>query len=85
MSQPNNQHDEQGSALDPPRFSLRGLMLAVSAVCCLFGLLTAVGLFWSAILLFFLSLILAHVLGNALGTALRDRSSRRVRLDAEGQ
>jgi hypothetical protein len=67
-----------GSALEPPRFSLRALLLAMTALGCLFGLMAAVGGTWSLVLVFFLSLILAHVLGNSVGTKLRDRASRRV-------
>src|SRR4029077_15794943 len=67
-----------GSALEPPRFSLRALLLATTALGCLFGLMSAVGGTWSLVLVFFLSLILAHVLGNSVGTKLRDRASRRL-------
>jgi hypothetical protein len=71
-------HELQGSALDPPRFSLRALLLAMTALGCLFGLMSAVGGTWSLVLVFFLSLTLAHVLGNSVGTRLRDRASRLV-------
>jgi hypothetical protein len=68
-------HPEQSTAvLEPPRFSLRTLLLAMTALGCLFGLLTAVGNSWSLLILFFLSLATAHVLGNSLGTKLRDGS-----------
>jgi hypothetical protein len=73
-----------GSALEPPRFSLRALLLAMTALGCLFGLMSAVGGTWSLVLVFFLSLILAHILGNSVGTKLRDRASRRV-APAEGR
>jgi hypothetical protein len=69
-------HPEQPPAvLEPPRFSLRTLLLAMTALGCLFGLLTAVGNSWSLLILFFLSLATAHVLGNSFGTKLRDGSS----------
>jgi hypothetical protein len=81
MSQQVLQNEEQGSALGPPRFTLRQLLLAMTALSCLFGLMTAVGLWWSMAILLFLSLVLAHVLGNSLGTRLRDRASRCVLVD----
>ncbi len=72
---PNNQ---QGSALEPPRFSLRTLLLAMTALCGLFGLMVTIGLLWSAAVVIVLSLVGAHVLGNSLGTALRDRATGRI-------
>lgn len=76
--------DELHAALDPPRFSLRTLLVVMTALGCLFGLMTAVGSVWSTVILLFLSLVLAHVLGNSLGTRLRDRASRQVAAETEG-
>lgn len=70
------QHDEHGSALEPPRFSLRSLLMAMTVLSCLFAVLAAVGIIWSAMILFFSSLVFAHVLGNTLGTKLRDGTSQ---------
>ncbi len=64
--------------MGPPRFTLRELLLAMTALSGLFGLMAAVGLWWSMAILLFLSLVLAHVLANSLGTRLRDRASRCV-------
>lgn len=63
--------------LPPPRFSLRTLLLAVTAAGVFFGLfwwfspLVVVG--WAMVAL----MIAAHVAGNSLGTNLRDRASKR--------
>jgi hypothetical protein len=72
------QHDDHEAGLGPPRFTLRTLLLAVTAMGCLFGLMTVLGSLWSMAILFFSCLIMGHVLGNSLGTTLRDRASRRV-------
>lgn len=73
--------DPQQPALGPPRFSLRTLLAAISLLCCLFALMSAIGLLWSTALVLFLGLILAHVLGNSLGTKLRDQASRQIDAD----
>jgi len=75
MSAIGQQHDLDGSALGPPRFSLRTLLAGMSALCVLFALMAAVGTIWSLVLAFFLSLVLAHVLGNSLGTKLCSRQA----------
>jgi hypothetical protein len=64
--------DEQPGLLQPPQFRLRTLML-VTAICCgLFALFSIVSLLLSAFIVLFLLLVAAHVIGNALGTRLRD-------------
>src|SRR5690242_4689645 len=68
----------QSTALGPPRFSLRTLMLAMVAVSCLMAVGTAVGTASSLVLLLFVGLIVAHVLGNSVGTKLRDRASTAI-------
>jgi hypothetical protein len=60
----------------PPQFRLRTLLLVVAAFSVLFTVVQAVGLFSSLMLLMLLGLIAAHVIGNALGTRLRDEASR---------
>jgi hypothetical protein len=50
-------------------------MLAMVAVSCLMAVGTAVGMTLSLAMLFFVGLITAHVLGNSLGTKLRDRAT----------
>lgn len=59
-------------ALKPPQFSLRTLFFTVTILCCVFALMSAVGAIWSLILSVSALLIAAHVIGNALGTMLRD-------------
>src|ERR1700731_950167 len=71
------QDENRDAVLEPPRFTLRGLWIVITALGCLFGVMTAVGALSSAALVFFLALVAAHVMGNSLGTRLRDRSSRR--------
>jgi len=70
------QEDSQGSALEPPQFSLRLLLWSMTAVGCLLGVMVAVGKFAALTLAFFIFLVLAHIVGNAVGTRLRDRASR---------
>lgn len=81
MSSTTPQHDDLEAALGPPRFSLRALLVAVTVLCCVFGLMTALGSVWSMAILLFLCLVLAHVLGNSMGTRLQDQASRRVALE----
>jgi hypothetical protein len=81
MSTFTEQSDAQEPALRPPRFSLRTLLLVMSGLCCLFAAMAALGLLWSAVLLLFLSLVAAHVIGNSLGTRLRDHASRQIAAD----
>ncbi|MGD9723668.1 MAG: hypothetical protein AB7O59_20205 [Pirellulales bacterium] len=76
MSFATHSDNPNASALRPPRFTLRTLLVSMTALCCLFAVMAAVGLLWSAVLSLFLGLVLAHVLGNSLGTRLRDRSTR---------
>jgi hypothetical protein len=71
-------HELTHTGLTPPRFSLRTMLLVVTALCCLFAVMAGVGMIWSAVLLLFLSLVVAHVLGNSLGTKLRDQTSRQI-------
>lgn len=78
MPPPSECRDLTDSVLRPPRYSLRTLLLAVTALCCLFALMAAVGMLWSAVLLFFLALAAAHVMGNSLGTKLRDQATRQI-------
>jgi hypothetical protein len=52
------------------------MMVVVSALCCVFALMAALGLLWSVALVILLALVGAHVFGNSLGTRLRDEASR---------
>jgi hypothetical protein len=73
----------ESTVLGPPRFTLRTLMLAMVAVSCLMAVGTAVGTASSLMLLFFIGLIIAHVLGNSVGTKLRDRASTSIVSDGQ--
>jgi hypothetical protein len=64
--------------LSPPRYSLRTLLVVVTLCGCLFGVMATVGMFYSAMLALFLSLVGAHVVGNSLGTKLRDQTTQQI-------
>ena len=64
------------SALKPPQFRLRTMLIAVAVICVLLAVMVAVGMIWAMALLMFVLLIAAHVVGNSLGTQLRDHGSR---------
>jgi hypothetical protein len=64
-------------AVGPPRFTLRTMLLAVTALGCLFGMMSALGTVWSMVILLFGCLVAGHVLGNSLGTRLRDGAPKR--------
>lgn len=72
------EHELSESALNRPQFTLRALFGAVTLLCCLFALMSALGAPGSLMLLLVVMLALAHVVGNSLGTRLRDQTSRRV-------
>jgi hypothetical protein len=68
-------------ALGPPRFTLRTMLLAVTALGCLFGVMSALGNMWSIAILLFGCLVAGHVIGNSLGTRLRDGAPRQSNRD----
>lgn len=78
MTHISNLPRDLGSPLPPPRFSLRTLWIVMTVLCCLFAVMAAIGLWLSAVLALFLSLLMAHVLGNSLGTRLRNETSRQI-------
>jgi hypothetical protein len=65
-------------ALRPPKFTLRTLWLSMTALCCLFAVMASLGALWSAVLVLFLCLVVAHVVGNKVGTQLRDHADRQI-------
>jgi hypothetical protein len=62
--------------LRPPQFSLRTLLLAVTLLAIIFALFNVLPPLVMAGLIFLLITIFAHVAGNAIGTQLRESSSR---------
>ncbi len=80
MALVSEQHELLEPALRPPRFTLRTLWIVITALCCLFAVMASLSALWSAMLLLFLCLIAAHVLGNSLGTKLRDHTNRQIRV-----
>lgn len=69
--------DDPDAVLKPPQFTLRALLVLMTAAACLFAVMTAVGSLWSLAILLLLALVSAHVVGNAVGTKLRNRSPGR--------
>lgn len=67
---------EMPPALRPPQFSLRTLLLLVTAFAILFALVNVLPPMVIAGLVFLLLSIFAHVAGNAIGTRLREIGSR---------
>ncbi len=56
----------------PWQFGLKGMLLGVTALCVLFAVMGAAGVLGGVALGWFALLALAHVVGNVLGTRLRD-------------
>jgi len=59
------------------------MMVVTLVVAVLVSVMTAVGTVWAMGLLFFVLLIAAHVIGNAVGTKLRDRAVMRPEVARE--
>ncbi len=74
-----NHSEPRTAAIGPPQFGLRALFVGITVCGVLFALMSVLGLFWSAGLLLLLSLVGAHVIGNALGTRLRDGAPQAAR------
>ena len=72
MSAAPHDSDARLASLGAPRFSLATLLLAMSAVSVLFAVMVVIGPVSSVLLVLLVSLAAAHVIGNAMGTALRD-------------
>ena len=60
----------------PLQYSLRGLFLLTTCLAVLFALMGQIGGKWSAALVMLLVLIAVHMFGGAVGTHLRDHSTR---------
>jgi hypothetical protein len=70
--------DEPDATLRPPQFTLRTLLLAITGLAGLLAVMTAVGSLWAMALLLLVVLVSAHIVGNALGTKLNERSTHGV-------
>lgn len=66
----------------PFRFQLRTVWLVVTLLCVALGLMGQIGPVASLALVFLIGLVLCHVLGNTLGTRLRDATTRQLRDEA---
>ena len=69
--------EDHDATLKPPQFSLRSLLIGTTVVAVLLALMTVVGTLWSLAILFLVLLMAAHVVGNSLGTRLRDGGTGR--------
>lgn len=72
----NPELDDQRPGLKPPRFGLAALFVAVAVLGLMFAVIHYVGMLGSAIAILFLLCVAAHVVGNAIGTRLRDIGSQ---------
>ncbi len=73
-----------GPGLPPPRFGMRGLLVAISLLCVLFSLMAAVSTAVGLVIVLMVSLGAVHVAGNAAGSRLRDGTTASLaRLRAE--
>jgi hypothetical protein len=70
--QPPRLPEDDDATLKPPQFSLRSLMIGTTVLAALLTVMTALGTVWSLAILFLVLLAAAHVLGNSLGTRLRE-------------
>lgn len=75
MHDSHHQAEARRTAIGVPRFSLATLMIAMGIVSTLFAVMAAVGPVPSLLLTLFLGLAAAHVIGNAIGTSLRDQTT----------
>ena len=66
-----------------PQFGLRSLIYALVLTCIALAVLTNVGLRTALGLVLAVGLVAAHVVGNALGSRLRDDSTARLRRNSE--
>ena len=78
MSSLNSNLDKQTSPLKPPQFRLRTMLVGVALICALLVVMVSIGMFWAMGLLMLVLLVGAHVVGNSLGTQLRDHGSRQT-------
>jgi hypothetical protein len=68
MSSTTGNHEHSNSTRRPFQFGLRALLLAMACLSVLFSVMSLVGPMWSTILVWFLVLVAAHVVGNSWGS-----------------
>lgn len=68
--------DDQRPGLHPPQFGLSAMLWMVALLCGVFALMGTVGPLGAFALVLGVLAIFAHIAGNAIGTTLRDNSSR---------
>jgi hypothetical protein len=73
--------DDRRPALQPPQFGLLGIFVALTVIAVLFAVTHYFGSYGAAIVALFVLCVVAHVVGNALGTRLRDFGDQPVRAD----
>ena len=69
----------------PFRFHLRTVWLVVTLLCVALGLMGQIGPVASLALVLLIGLVLCHVVGNTLGTRLRDEMTKQLRADGGQQ
>lgn len=74
---PAQHSDDLRAGLRPPQFGLRMLLIVVSLFCVFLAVAKWLGPAFTIFMLIMLVGVLGHVVGNALGTQLRDTGSRR--------
>jgi hypothetical protein len=70
--------DASATEVRPFQFSLRTLLLFVSAVAVLMAIITRVGAVWSVAIVLGLLLVTAHISANAFGTRAVNRTTQRL-------
>jgi len=82
MNENSPTRDEGPLRLDRPRFRLRTLWLIVTLVCLALGAMVWIGPMGSFVLVLGIGLLVCHVVGNSIGTRLRDQTSEQLRQQA---
>ncbi len=73
--------DDRRPVLRPPRFGLLSLLAGIAVLSVLFAVSHYFGTYGAAIAILFVLCVVAHVVGNALGTKLRDFGDTPVEAD----
>ena len=82
VTYPAKEHDRR-AGLPPPKFRLSTLFWIITSVSCLLLAMKALGPIGASVLALFMLAIAAHVLGNVLGTRLRQQGD--VAVDEDGR